>query len=146
MTTPAEALIAAREHGEKSWYTYMAERNLDAKVPDWRTGVSPDGSPTLTVQVVGPGAGHALERFARDFHLTLAGPGDQRPQFDLTVPGRTVLVWRYAGVWVELWHPDTADAHDTPPVTVPEPGLRRLLAGASGRLPFTRARRTQEAS
>jgi hypothetical protein len=75
-------------------------------------------------------------------------PGDLRPQFDITVPGRTVLVWRHAGVWVELWHPDTIPAAPEPVQAVPEPdaalvpaAARRPILGPGGRLPLTRRKK-----
>jgi hypothetical protein len=96
-----------------------------------------------------------LDQFARDFHLHLNPAGDQRPQFDVSQPGRVVLVWRYGGVWVELWHPETAvdapegaepaDSAPVPSVAVqatpiPKPAgpARSLISRASDRLPFTR--------
>jgi hypothetical protein len=133
--------------------------------PEWEETTT-EGGLLLSGRLVGSRPMWALDRFARDFHLTLSHPGDQRPQFDITQPDRVVLVWRYGGVWVELWHPDTAvDApkaaepvHDAPapPVTVqatPKPApvpaapvrspVRSLIRRASGRLPYTRTRRKE---
>lgn len=142
---PAQALEDAKAHAIKSWYLFADSRGLKARIPDWRASTAPDGRPVLSVEVVGPGAAHALSRFASQFHITLPDPGDLRPQFDITVPGRTVLVWRHAGVWVELWHPDTVQAAPVPAPVVPEadPALmsaatRRPLLGPGGRLTFTR--------
>lgn len=153
----ADAVIAAKEHGQNSWYVFTGQKGYSAIVPDWRVGRTEDGTPRLSVQVVGPGAVNALARFARDFHLKLPHPGDVRPQFDVHQPGRTVLVWRYDGVWVEFWHPDSVvDAPEVPepvlsapvpsPAAAPDPipaAVRRaFLRRPGGRLPFTRKRTT----
>lgn len=143
----AAALIAAKEHAQNSWYRFVRQRNFKAIVPSWRVGETEDGSPRLSTEVVGQGAAYALDQFARTYHLALK-PGDIRPQFDIDQPGRTVVVWRYGGVWVELWHPDSAAAAPVPVVPVqgaptPSPsGLRALLRRPSGRLPYTRKPRT----
>jgi hypothetical protein len=151
MTTPAapvQALEDARAHAIKSWYLFTDNRGLKARIPDWRTSTAPDGSPVLSVEVVGPDAAHALSLFAPQHHLILSTPGDLRPQFDITVPGRTVLVWRHAGVWVELWHPDTVPATPKPVQHAPEAdtalvsaATRRPLLGPGGRLTFTRRKK-----
>jgi hypothetical protein len=138
----SDALADAKTHTEKAWYRFTRNTGLKAVIPDWRTGTSPDGTPTLSVEVVGPGAAHALRRFADTTQYDLAlGPRDLRPLFDVEVPGRTVLVWRYGGVWVQLWHPDKVA--NLP--TSPDPAVARqgLLTRASGRLPFTRHPKTQ---
>lgn len=157
MTYPAgttEAVTTAAEHAARSWQLFTREKGYTATVTDWRTEHTPDGTPLLSARVTGRGAGYALGRFARDFYVVLQ-PGDVRPQFDISQPGRTVLVWRYGGVWVELWHPETVDAvvepvpaAPAPPVVVSAPvassAARRLflLRRPSGRLPFTRKSRT----
>lgn len=135
----ADALGYAKNHAMKAWYLFTRERNFHAIVPDWRTGTSPDGSPHLSVEVVGPGAAHALRLFTADYFVVLGQPGDQRPAFDYSTPGRVACVWRKYGVWIELWHPDS---QATTPVPVPSrPALRRVLR-PGGRLPFTRRPRT----
>jgi hypothetical protein len=141
----AQALEAAREHAIKAWYLFTGNRGLKARIPDWRTSTAPDGSPVLSVEVAGPGAAHALNLFASQYYLILGHPGDLRPQFDITVPGRTVLVWRHTGVWVELWHPDTLPATPEPVQPAPEAdtalisaATHRPLLGPGGRLTFTR--------
>lgn len=150
---PAQTLEDAKDHAIKSWYLFTDNRGLKARIPDWRTSTAPDGSPALSVEVVGPGAAYALSLFASQYHLVLGHPGDQRPQFDYSVPGRTSCVWRRAGVWVELWHPDTlpASPQPVPPVSAPAevaaPGTsgrnpRGGLFGPSGRLVFTRRPKT----
>ncbi|MFD8839792.1 hypothetical protein [Streptomyces griseofuscus] len=137
------AISDAKEHALKSWYQCMDIRGLTARIPDWRTRTAPDGSPVLSVEVAGPGAAHALALFSSNYHLTLPNPGDLRPQYDIDTPGRTVLVWRYAGVWVELWHPDTIPTQpaavqaDTDPALV-SASTGRPLFGPGGRLTFTR--------
>lgn len=157
-TPVADALIAAKVHAQNSWYLFTGQKDYDAIVPSWKVGDTEDGSPCLSSEVVGESAAHALRRFARDFHLTLPHPGDVHPQFDIHAPvGRTALVWRYDGVWVELWHPDSlSDAPEGPePVRgapVPSvaaqsappssPAVRHaFLRRPSARLPFTRRKK-----
>lgn len=162
-TLPApSAAIAARQHAEAAWTTFTSGRNLTAPLAAWHTANAPDGSPTVTVEITGRGAGHALRRFTADHYMVLGQAGDVRPQFDVSVPGRTSLVWRSGGVWVELWHPDSAvDVREVPepvvsapaaPVTVqaaptPVPAApfgakaRRSFLGPGGRLTFTRKQR-----
>lgn len=136
-------LAEARQTAEKAWYLFTRERNLQARVPDWRTSTAPDGRPLLSAEVVGPGAAHALARFAADAHFVV-GPDGQRPQYDIDVPGRTVVVWRTGGVWVQLWHPDTVtNLPATPAPAVAPPVARQgLLSRASGRLPYARRSKT----
>ncbi|MET8585675.1 hypothetical protein ABZX39_33130 [Streptomyces collinus] len=148
MTLPAPALDEAKDHATRSWYRFMDVRGLKARIPSWQTRTAPDGAPVLSAEVTGQGVAHALRLFASDCHLALAYPGDLRPQFDIDSPDRTVLVWRYRGVWVELWHPDTAPAAPTPVQATPEvdtalvsAASRRPLLGPGGRLTFTRNRR-----
>jgi hypothetical protein len=138
----ADALMYAKDHAMKAWYLFARERNFKAVVPDWRTGVSPDGSPTLSVEVVGPGAPHALRLFTSGHPITLGEPGDQRPGFDYSTTGRVTCVWRRHGVWIELWHPDATVAAPEPAISPSRPSLRRTLTRPGGRLPFTRKQRT----
>jgi hypothetical protein len=158
--TTTDLLAATREHAAQSWHLFAREKGLDETSPVWEVSVTPDGSPLLSAQVPGRRAGWALKMFARDFHVNLPFPGDLRPQFDVTVPDRVVLVWRRDGVWVELWHPagavDTAEpmqAVSEPPVAVqpapvptppPVPARRSLFGRPSGRLPFTRRSNTSK--
>lgn len=159
-TTTRSPVDLAREHAVKSWRTFTDTRNLRVPLADWQTSVTPDGSPCLSAEVAGSGAAHALSRFASDYQMNLPYPGDQRPQFDVMAVGRTVLVWRCLGVWVELWHPDSApenvpvpepvqaapvlaQAVPTPTPAVAEP-VRRSFLRPSGRLPFTRKRTDKE--
>lgn len=157
-STPGAALIAAKFHAQNSWQLFTSSHNYDATVPSWTEGSTGDGSPCLSSQVVGESAAHALQRFARDYHLVLGNDGDQRPQFDVTQPGRTVLAWRYDGVWVELWHSDSATDTPRPPRPVhgapaapvaaqgappAGPDIRRtFFSRPSARLPFTRRSKT----
>ncbi|MGV9278116.1 hypothetical protein [Streptomyces griseosporeus] len=141
--TDTDVLTSVREHAVRSWQLFTHSAGLHALVSDWRSGVTPDGSPRLTVEVVGPDAAQALHRFSAEYMLILGQPGDQRPHFDVDVPGRTVLVWRHKGVWVELWHPETI----TQRPSRPEPGpaaAQGLLTALGGRLPFTRNRSPKE--
>ena len=144
-TAPAQALEDVREHAIKAWSLFTENRGLTARIPDWRTHTAPDGGLCLSVEVTGPGAAHALALFASQYHLVLGHPGDLRPQFDITVTDRTVLVWRHDGVWVELWHPVDVPAT---PAAVQEPAVpdtalvsassRRSFLRPGGRLTFTR--------
>lgn len=158
-TSTPSALDMAREHAVKAWRLFTDNRNLRAPLAEWDTTTTPDGSPYLSVEVTGRGAAHALSRFAADYHITLPNPGDVRPQFDVTAVGRTVLVWRCLGVWVELWHSDSAPAAPGSPEPVlsgPKPAqapaqgvvppMRRSFRRPSGRLPFTRRQRTDKES
>lgn len=144
---PTISVHDVQDHAARSWDLFTRTYNLDARVPDWRTGTTADGSPTVTVEVVGRHAADALSRFAGGFHLALRYPGDQRPRFDLDVPGRVVLVWRYAGVWVELWHPDTVSAPHKPVQAISRPAVAatsalRAILRPGGRLPYTRRAKT----
>lgn len=147
-STPGAALIAAKFHAQNSWHLFTGPHNYDATVPSWQVGNTEDGSPRVSSEVVGESAAHALQRFARDFYLTLPNLGDVRPQFDVTQPGRTVLAWRYDGVWVELWHSDSATDTPHPPRPVrgaPAPAgpasQRTFFSRPGGRLPFTRRKK-----
>lgn len=152
-STPGAALIAAKFHAQNAWQLFTSSHNYDATVPSWEVSDTGDGSPCLSSQVVGESAAHALQRFARDYPLVLGNDGDQRPQFDVTQPGRTVLAWRYDGVWVELWHPDSVTDTLQPPKPVrgaPAPPVaaqagtamgRAFLRRPSARLPFTRRKK-----
>ncbi|GGS96620.1 hypothetical protein [Streptomyces violaceus] len=138
-----DTVTAARVQATRAWTLFTQERNLRARIPDWRTTTSADGVTTLSVEVAGPGAAHALRLFASQYHLVLGQPGDQRPTFDYTTPGRTACVWRSSGVWVELWHPDTVAHLPAAPVTHQAP-RRGLLSRASDRLPYTRRTTAKE--
>lgn len=134
-TLPTDsAITAAKLHAIHAWTVFTAERHLTARVPDWRTTSNPDGSPILSAEVAGPGAAHALRLFAAGADLVLHGPGDVRPQFDYSRPGRISCVWRSGGVWVELWHPE--EVAGLPAVVPSEPAAG--VSRASGRFLFTR--------
>ncbi|MEU7338652.1 hypothetical protein [Streptomyces sp. NPDC007074] len=127
-----------------AWYQFTSYRNLQARVPDWREATTPDGTPRLVSEVVGPGAAHTLHLFASQWMVRVEGAGGQRPVFDYSTPGRVTCVWRTRGVWVELWHPDPTTVPLTP---VPAPSLpspRRAFSRPSGRLPFTRRSKAQK--
>lgn len=155
-TTPAAG--QARMHAEQAWQTFTQGRGLTDTKPAWEEEHTPDGSLLLSGLLTGPRARYALHRFARDYWMTL-GPADVRPQFDIHQPGRTVLVWRREGVWVQLWHPDSvvdapqaqgpleASLAAPAPVqaaptaiepTTPADKPRRSFLGPGGRLTFTR--------
>ncbi|MFJ8727707.1 hypothetical protein [Streptomyces sp. NPDC093269] len=140
MTTPSEALEQARQHAEQAWYLFAREIGSRAKVPEWRTGTTDDGQPTLTAEVVGPGKGNALRLFTSRSHFALVGPGQQRPAFDYSTEGRIACVWRTHGVWVVMWHPDTPIVPELTPAPAPvvETPIRRMVGG---RFPFTRRKK-----
>lgn len=140
-TTTDSALDRARDHADKCWRLFTDNRNMRTPLGRWETSSTPDGSVLVSAEVTGSGAAYALARFAADYHITLPNPGDVRPQFDIDAVGRTVLVWRCLGVWVELWHPDSTPE---PAVSVDAPTARRSLLRPSGRLPFTRGKRTPD--
>ena len=167
--TTTNAAGQARMHAEQAWQTFTQGRALTDTKPAWEEEHTPDGSLLLSGLLTGLRARYALYRFARDYWLTL-GPADVRPQFDIHQPGRTVLVWRRDGVWVQLWHPDSVvDAPQAPepvlvvteavlgaavpstsapaapvapvPVSAAPAVKRPFLAGPSARLRFTRKQR-----
>jgi hypothetical protein len=141
MTNP-KTVAAAKDHAIKAWYLFTDHRNFKARVPGWRETKAPDGAPRLVAEVVGPGAAHALHLFASQYPLVLGGQGDQRPGFDYSTPGRVTCVWRWDGVWIELWHPEPVTAAPEPVVAPSRPSLRRTLTRPGGRLPFTRRSKT----
>jgi len=165
MTDTMSSVDAARQHATKSWQTFTNGRNVDSPTLEWVGTVAPDGSPLLSGRVSGRRAVWALRAFAADFHLNLPHPGDVRPQFDIEVADRVVLVWRRDGVWVELWHPAGAVDRAEPARTAPKPpqavqgapkpvpspstipaARRSLLSRASARLPYTRRKKETPAA
>ena len=141
--TERAAVNAVKAQAVRAWLLFAEERGTKATLDGWTAGRGADGSPVLTARVVGPEAGRYLRLFTTEHPLILGRPGDQRPGFDYSVPGRVTCVWRSEGVWVELWHPDT---DPTDPGPRPEPlrtGVRRLLKRPSARLPYTRNRRKE---
>jgi len=112
-----DIVTSARGHARAAWALFTNERNLHARLTDWQTSNTPDGTQQVSARVHGPGAEHALRRFTAEHYIVLGCPGDLRQAFDYTQAGRTVCVWRTGGVWVELWHSDqTEQATPTPPV------------------------------
>jgi hypothetical protein len=136
------ALRAVTEQAVRSWLLFTQERTVKARLSDWTASRGPDGSPVLTTQIVGPDAVRCLRLFTTEHPLVLGCPGDQRPGFDYSTPGRVACVWRSEGVWVQIWHPDTDPSPDPSPVP-PRSGVRRLLQRPSARLPYTRNRRKE---
>lgn len=132
-------LTAVRIQAEEAWKVFTTNRSMTAALTDWTVTVTPDGQPTVTAEAVGPGAERALRVFTADIHIPLQ-PGDTRPAFDYSVPGRTACVWRSRGVWVELWVPDIPSV----PVAPAQPARRRILTRPGARLPFTRRPRTDQ--
>jgi len=142
---PDPALLAAQEHATQSWTLFTNARSLTATLPTWTTGTAPDGRPVVSAKVAGPRAAYTLARFASESDLILPHPGDLRPQFDIEVTDRTVLVWRRDGVWVELWHPNPVPARPEPAQAAPAAAqptpasaARAALRGLGDRLPTTR--------
>jgi hypothetical protein len=141
MPTPAlhpDVILAKHETLHRWKDTETGRRET---LEGWKARRLEDGALFLSVEVQGPNPDRALHRFADRQASYLANrrhqPGDQIPQLDVTVPGRVAVVWRTGGVWVELWHPDTATAPVAP--VEPRPLARRATpALLGGRLPFTR--------
>lgn len=137
----------AIDHATRSWTTFVVDRNRNARLSPWKTRTAADGQLLVSFEVVGPDAAPALAAFAgMAEYLRALQSDDLRPVFDYDTPDRVACVWRTAGVWVELWHPDTPPAAPAAPVpsqqTVRPPSL---LSRASTRLPYTR-RHTKETS
>jgi hypothetical protein len=133
-TVPDSTLTAVRVQASEAWQVFTSNRNMPTTLTDWTETVTPDGHPALTAMAVGLAADRTLRIFTADCHIPLAWPGDTRPAFDYSVPGRTACVWRSRGVWVELWVPDVPSVSVAPV----RPVRRRLLTRPGGRLPFTR--------
>jgi hypothetical protein len=157
-TATASALDRATDHAAKCWRLFTDNRNMRSRLGVWETSSTPDGSRLVSAEVTGSGAAYALARFAADYHINLPNPGDVRPQFDVTAVGRTVLVWRCLGVWVELWVSDAQTLTPTPApartAAVEAAAETPLLSGPTrrpaprpglgARLPFARNRRTTD--
>jgi hypothetical protein len=130
-------------HATRFWTHFTADRNLKARIPEWELGTAVDGALLVSFRVVGTQAVEALTGFAGipEYFRPLEDD-DLRPAFDYHVPGRVVCVWRTAGVWVELWCPDTTAAAPAPapaPVSRVPVASERSFLGA--RLKFTRNRK-----
>lgn len=141
-------VIATRYATHKHWRdsrVYGRHAFLRAFLGDWQVTRLTDGSLHLSARVRGRDAAKALHSFVDRQSLFLAqriGPdsGHLLPTLDVSQPGRTAACWRYAGVWVEVWHPDTEDA---PPAPV-QARRDRSRPGPGGRLPYTRKSRTTD--
>ena len=70
-TNTPTAVTAAAAHAAASWTLFAREKGYSAAVDAWHTEHTPDGTPLITGQVTGRGAGYALARFARDFYVVL---------------------------------------------------------------------------
>lgn len=129
----------AIDHATRSWTTFVVDRGHKARLSKQETRPAAGGL-LVSFQVVGPDAGKALAAFAGlPEYFRPLGPDDLRPGFDYDTPGRTACVWRTAGVWVELWHPDTPPTTQAVPVPSQQPARpQSLLSRASARLPYTR--------
>jgi hypothetical protein len=141
MTDP----IAVQHAAARAWSLFTQDRQRTTEtVENWETGTTPDGSPCLSGQVVGANPADALRLFTADYPIPLGQPGDLRPTVEYR-DGRVVTVWRSAGVWVELWHPEVPIPRPGPPVgaqrparPLPAPPRRTAVAvsSPSGRLPL----------
>lgn len=150
MKQPA-TLDDVREYAQQAWTLFTRERNLTATLTWSEETATPDGGPLVSARVEGQGAAHALQRFTADCHVRLGAFGDQRPQFDYSVPNRVVCFWRKSGVWIELSAP--ASAVEIPePAVAPEPvqaaaaptltgSVAAALRGLGDRLPTTRRKK-----
>ncbi|WP_331746760.1 hypothetical protein OH809_45420 (plasmid) [Streptomyces sp. NBC_00873] len=112
--------IAVQNAAARAWFLFTQDRRTTETVENWETGTTPDGSPCLSGQVVGDNPAQALRLFTADYPIPLGKPGDQRPTAEYR-DGRVVTVWRSAGVWVELWHPEAPTPRPGPPVAAQRP-------------------------
>ena len=136
---------AAQEEATRLW-----DRRLDAKgrkpIPlEWSEPITAaDGSPLVSARVDSPFAATALTEFMRaDAVVFNPSTWTRQPTFDYDVPGRTACLWRSGGVWVELWHPESALAVPGPPaapVPAATPKPRGFWRTPSARLPYGRKR------
>ena len=140
MTDP----IAVQHAATRAWSLFAQDRKTKETVENWETSTTPDGSPCLSGQVVGANPAQALRLFTADYPIPLGQPGDLRPTVEYR-DGRVVTVWRSAGVWVELWHPEVPIPRPGPPAgaqrparPLPAPPSRTAFSSPSGRLPLGR--------
>lgn len=136
------AVLTTRRATVKHWRDGWTI-NRRAFLGDWQVTRLDDGSLHLSARIRGRDAAKALHSFVDRQSLFLAqriglDSGHLLPTLDVSQPGRTAACWRYAGVWVEVWHPDTEDA---PPAPV-QARRDRSRPGPGGRLPYTRKSRT----
>ncbi|MGW5529453.1 hypothetical protein [Streptomyces xanthochromogenes] len=130
-----EHLMAVKDRVEQAWTSTCQFARVRAELTDWRTSLTPDGTPLLSAKVTGFQRGHALRAFGAD-GATLPTE-NQRPVLDYSTPGRIQCEWRDAGVWVQLWHPDTALPSPAVLAAFPKP-QHPMAATPSGRLRFRR--------
>jgi hypothetical protein len=138
--TPYDA-PAARDSATRNWSNRLAYRNRSVAQIRWTQTTTPDGTPMVSGRIDHPHAAELLLLFVKEGPLVLAEYAGrcQQPTFDHSMPGRTSCLWLDGGVWVELWHPDTAPAAVVPPAQDAPTKLVRLLRTHAGdRLPFTR--------
>lgn len=141
--------VTAKYRAIKDWRDALAPRTQvhDERqefLAHWSVSRLEGGELYLSARIVGAdpaGALLAFETRQATRIATFGDPdgGDRLPALDCTVPGRTACVWRTAGAWVEVWHPDTPTPRPTAPVAalrpVPKPGPPRT--SPSGRLPIS---------
>lgn len=166
MTTPAlhPDAVKAKYDLLKRWRDTEAGRK--ETLSSWKVTRLDDGALMVSARVRGPNPGQAFDQFVDRQAMYLANrmgseTTDRLPALDVTDPGRTAVVWRTDGVWVELWHPAEAAGRPQPRQAAPEPSTavqgaptlrpspstipaarRSLLTRASGRLPYTRRNKT----
>lgn len=135
MTRPTPAQVnLERTVADRHWHDYRHySPPLTVDTSGWQYRDT-DSGPMWSMQLSGPDAAKALIGFAASPY----GIHHLHPLLDYGVPGRTAVVWQSNGVWLEVWHPDTADAAPGP-VSGPS-HTRPVPSRLGGRLPFTRNR------
>ncbi|WP_093803955.1 hypothetical protein [Streptomyces sp. Wb2n-11] len=135
----------ARDDVTLQWTRRMTNKGRMPAPLDWDTSTAADGSPLVSARIDSPFANSSLLIFVQVGTLVLDESGPcQQPQFDYSIPGRTACLWRTGGVWVELWHPESALAVPAQPAapalaSVRKPRLPRF--SPSARLPLRRKQR-----
>lgn len=148
MRTPESFIPLEKAATENAWRSLLKvlslSGDLTANLGPWQTSTTPSGF-LLSARVSGPDAQQAVLKFAAFDEVQVLSGGFQRAHLDYGQRGRVAVVWRSNGVWVELWCSDTAKgkAKTVAPAAAPQARMRRLLAGAGGRLPFTRKQPTR---
>lgn len=139
----------AREETTELWDRRRGNLNLPDVSLEWAAPITVDGGyPLISAQVVGPQPADALLGFIRlhqipEYQLRSEEGPCQQPTLDDTVPGRTALVWRIGGVWVELWHTDRPAPAPVPvePTSTAVAATHIPAPRPSARLPFARLRK-----
>lgn len=133
---PTGEQIAVRVDAEHQWKTcHTYASHLDVTACVWHFDTS-GPAPVWSMQVHGPDQVELLAKFA-------ASISDLAPRLDYNQPGRVTCVWQVGGMWVEVWHLDTASAPHRPvrapqPLQAPEVTETKPRGLPGGRLPFPR--------